>query len=373
MPKSQLTAVRIAASDSPLSKGQKTFNRQIQQIEKLRSRLTAWDAATISYQKKYTQDLLPLFSIATELQIKLVHSLDRAAAQKGLTRTERRTLGELIAGLAGPLLGERDDAELKAIYNRHSRSDYDSEEAAQMQGMKDLFEDVFGFDLGDDAKLDSPDEFMQRAQAQFAQMQADCQAEQQAQEERRARRKKSAKQLEKEERAEADARQINQSIREIYRKLASALHPDREPDPQERVRKTALMQRINHAYDKQNLLQLLELQLELEHIDRTAIGRIDEERLRHYNAVLKRQIAELEHETMRIESDFCAQFGISPFVMVKPETVMHELAGEIARTRQDNRDMEQDLLALEDAKGVKAWLKQLRRRPADDDFDGCPF
>lgn len=374
MPKSRLTPVRIAARDSPLSKGQKTFNRQIQQIEKLRSRLAAWEAVTISYQKKYTQELLPLLTIATELQVRLVQSLDHAAAQNGLTRTERRTLGELIASLAAQLLDERDDAKLKAIYNKHSASDYDSEEAAQIQDMKDMLEGVFGFDLGDDAKCDSPDDIMQRVQAQFAQMQADCQAEQQVQEERRAKRKKSAKQLEKEERAEADARQINQSIREIYRKLASALHPDREPDPQERVRKTALMQRINQAYDKQNLLQLLELQLELEHIDRNAIGQIDEERLRHYNAVLKRQIAELEHEAMRVEASFCAQFGIAPFVAVKPDTVMRELADEIVRMREANREMEEDLLALVDTKGVKGWLKQFRRRPGGNaDFDVCSF
>jgi cobalamin-dependent methionine synthase I len=232
---------------------------------------------------------------------------------------------------------------------------------------------VFGFDLGDDANLDSADEIMQRAQAQFEQQQAHFEAEQQAREERRATRKKSTKQLEKEARAEADTKQIKQSIREIYRKLASALHPDRELDPQERVRKTALMQRINHAYDKQNLLQLLELQLELEHIDRNAIGRLDEERLRHYNTILKRQIAELEHETMRVESIFCAQFGIAPFAVVKPETVMRDLSREIAHMRQANREMERDLRALEDAKGAKTLVKKLRRRPPVDDFDDFPF
>jgi hypothetical protein len=365
MLKSQLTPIRIAAGDSSLSKGQQTFNRQIQQIEKLRAQLTAWDAATVSYQKKYMQDLLPLHATATELQVKLLYGLDRAAAQKGLTRTERRALGELIVGLAGEVLAERDDPELKAIYNRHGQTDYDSEEAAEAQGMKDFLEGVFGFDLGDDAEIDSPDGMMRRAQAQFE--------ERQAQEERRASRRKSAKQLEKEERAEADARQINQSIREIYRKLASALHPDREPDPQERIRKTELMQRINQAYDKQNLLQLLELQLELEHIDRNAIGRLDEERLRHYNAILKKQIAELKEETIRVEAQFCAQFGIAPFVRVKPETVMRELTGDIVRMRQSIREMEQDLLALGDVKSIKAWLKKLRRRPSRDDFDDLPF
>jgi hypothetical protein len=373
MRKSQLAPVRIAASDSPLSKGQKTFNHQIQQIEKLRDRLAAWDAVTISYQEKYTGELLPLIAAATDLQVKLVHSLDRAATQKGMTRTERRTLGELIVDLAGQLLDQRDDAELKVIYNKHSRCDYDSEAAAEAQGMKDIIEDVFGVDLGDDANLDSPDDIMQRAQAQFEKQQARFEAEQQAREERRASRKKSPRQLEKEARAEADAKQINQSIREIYRKLASALHPDRELDPQERVRKTALMQRINQAYDKQNLLQLLELQLELEHIDRNAIGRLDEERLRHYNVILKKQIAELEHEAMRVESMFCSQFGIAPFAVVKPETVMRDLAGEIVQMRHANREMERDLLALEEVKGIKALVKKIRRRPPVDDFGDCPF
>lgn len=373
MSKSQLVSVQIAGSGSPLSKGQKTFNSQIQQIEKLRAKLAAWDAATTAYQEKYSRELVPLFSTATELQHKLVHSLDRAAAQKDLTRTERRKLSELIADLAGDLLAERDDAELKAIYNKHSRSDYDSEEAAQVQDMKDMLEGMFGLDLGDDVGLDSPDEIMRRAQAQFQQQQAHYKAEQQTREERRGKRKKSAKQLEKEERAEADAKQIKQSIREIYRKLVSALHPDRETDPQEHTRKTALMQRINQAYDKQNLLQLLELQLELEHIDRNGIGRLDEERLRHYNTVLKRQIDELKIELMRVESGFCAQFGIPPFSSVKPETVVRDLADDIRRVQQEVREMEQDLVALEGAKGVKALLKKLRHRPPVDDFDGMPF
>jgi hypothetical protein len=46
--------------------------------------------------------------------------------------------------------------------------------------------------------------------------------------------------------------------------LVAALHPDREPDEQERKRKTELMQRVNTSYGKKYLLLLLELQLEIE-------------------------------------------------------------------------------------------------------------
>ncbi len=322
--------------------------------------IAAWDEAKTRCQKKYTEELLPLLAAATELQIKLLHAMDRAATQKGLTRAERRTLGECILGLAEQLLAECDDADVKAIYNKYSPTDYDSEELAHAQGMKDMIEDMFGMDLGDEEEIDSVEEVMRRVQARFEEQEAQLAAEEQVREERRARRKKSARQLEKEARDEADARQIQQSIRAIYRKLASALHPDREADPQERIRKTGLMQRINQAYDQQNLLQLLELQLELEHIDSHAIGQIDEERLRHYNAILKKQVEELRQETMRIESHFRAQFGMAPYGALKPETVTRVLAADIVRVRQGNRIMEQDLRELEEASNVKAWLKKVR-------------
>ena len=60
---------------------------------------------------------------------------------------------------------------------------------------------------------------------------------------------------------------FERAVREIFRKLASALHPDRETDPGERARKTALMQRANVAYAANDLLGLLELQFEVDQID----------------------------------------------------------------------------------------------------------
>jgi hypothetical protein len=38
---------------------------------------------------------------------------------------------------------------------------------------------------------------------------------------------------------ESERIELSQSIRAVYRKLASALHPDREPDAAERDRKTS--------------------------------------------------------------------------------------------------------------------------------------
>ncbi len=356
----------------PLSKGQKAFNKLVKDIEKKRSRLAAWEAAVPPYQQKYTGEMVPLLEASVDLRIKMVHFLDRASDRKGLTKTERRVIADLVTELAGPLIADCDAPALKAAYNRHSRSDYDQEEADAMQGMKSALEKMLNIDLGDE-DIESPEDMLKRAQAHIEEKQAQFDADCQAREDRRSKRKKSAKQLAQEARQEAEEQQVSQSIREVYRKLASALHPDREPDPQERARKTALMQRVNQAYQKKNLLQLLELQLELEHIDQSAIDNLSEERLKHYNKILKEQLAELEEELHFVEGRFRQQFAISPFAELSPETLMRALARDIAGARNAIRDLERDLLAFEDIKQLKAWLREMRRQAEIDRFDDCPF
>ena len=133
------------------------------------------------------------------------------------------------------------------------------------------------------------------------------------------------------------------------------------------------MQRVNQAYDKQNLLQLLELQLELEQIDQSAINNLSEDRLKHYNKILKDQLAELEQEIRHAEGGFRAQFDISPFVAVSPSTIMRDLASDIVSLQSAIRDLERDLLVFDDANATKAWIKHLRRQSRTNDFDGRYF
>ena len=366
--------IRIADRANAQSSEHKTFNRQIKQIEKLRGRLAAWEAATSAYREKYSRELTPLLSRMTDLRIELVHCLDRASGHKSLTPAQQRKLDQAIAELAAQVLAEREDAQVKEIYNKHNPVDFDSEEAAHTHDVKSFLEDMFDLELGEADEHDSLDGLFERARAQFREKHMQHEAQKRSHEERRSKRTKSARQLERERRAEDDAKRVSQSIREVYRKLVSELHPDRETDPQERARKTELMQRINQAYAKRNLLQLLELQLELEHISEEYIAGLDQERLRHFNAVLKEQIAELKQELITVEVQFCQQFGLSPYDDVNPESVVRDLSYEIVITERLNRALEQDMLLVADPKGIKAWLKQRGRksRRNDDDFD-APF
>jgi hypothetical protein len=360
------SASLVLTSSAPLSKDQKTFNSLVKKIDARRARLVDWGEAIPRFKQKYVSDLLPLQERALTLDIELARLLDQACGQKGVTQVEKRKLSALIVDLAQRVLAEREDDEAKALYNAHGQSDFDEEEAVQLDGMKSMLENLFGVELGEDVDMRSAEEVMQRFESHFR-------AQQEAEQASAAPRKKSARALAREAQREAEEKQMSQSIRDVYRSLVRALHPDREPDPAERQRKTALMQQVNEAYEKGNLLQLLELQLQLEQIDRAHLTKLDPQRLKHYIKILKEQLGELELEIQRIEHEFAAEFGLPPFEPLSPHGIMSLLKTDVATCELRIRQMQEQLKAAGDLESLKAWLKTitLRRRPVSD-FD-LPF
>jgi hypothetical protein len=354
-------AIVVSKSDASLSKGQKAFNRLIKQIEQKRQQLAAWEAVATTYQHKYTAEMLPQQQRVADLSSQMVHRLDRAHSEMRLTSSERNLLSKVIIHLLAKLPDLNENAELKAIYNRHSGSDYDADLQSDLQTTREMVEEMMGVELGDEIDFSSAEELMHQAATKLREIQ---EQEAVARDARQSKRKKTAKQLARDAAQAAEAKDISDAIREVYRKLASALHPDREPDPVERERKNQLMQKANQAYASRNLLQLLELQLELEHIDPAALAQLSEARLKRYNGILKDQLAELDMELMHVENQFIARFQIdaNPFQSLNSQLVLHQLDIAVKQKRYAVADMERDLAAFDDINAVKAFLRSLKRR-----------
>ena len=364
------TAVAIAPGHeaASLSKAQKAFNTLVQQIEKRRERLGAWEAVMPAFQKKFVDELLPLEQTSTALRIRLLNQLDDAYLQKGLSKAEQHTLSGMIANMAADLLDFSDDAQLKAIHARHSAADHGSHAAAEPRP-ESTPESPPGEATEDDLDALSPEELMARMQAELDEQFERDMAEHAAREAQRAKRKKAPRQSAALAKREAEQAEASSSIREVYRKLASALHPDRETDPQEQERKTVLMQRVNHAYANGKLLQLLELQLEIEQIDRHAINGLGEDRLARYNGILEDQLRELDQEIQDVETGFRRTYGIAPSVKVAPDTVMRMLTRDIAGTQRSIHDLNLTLREFDDPANVREWLKDMKRQRAFPRFD----
>ena len=328
----QIPLAGFGPEPKPLPKGHKAFERLVKKIEEARAALDTWAALLKPYQAKYTRDLVPLNVATRALRIRFLARLDRALHEKGLNRTERRDATQAIAGMAAALLAEGDDPELRALYLRYAEEDYE-ESVSQARA---AFEEIFG------ANPNHHDPFEEL----FGPASGDTD-----QEDRRAgkaRRKVPTEQT-----------RIRQSIRALYRKLASALHPDREADPEQRDRKTALMQKANQAYANDELLPLLELRRELDPAQ-GAWADEDEEDVKLYTRALKRELGALEEEVLRTEVDFRMRFAIDPLAPLTPRNALRLLTAEVKEARTLAADLEQELVYLEDTAHLKRWLRALR-------------
>lgn len=349
------SVVLVGTSDDVLTKEQKSFNRLTAKIAKLREQLLLWKQAHDEGRQRHTLEYRPLFDEFWALRLDMVRLFDSSLSVHKLTKTEQAKLRNEILSLTSSLLSSEDDHdELKAIHNRYSEIDYDEEKKLEQDSMKSLMGAMLGVKLGDDVDFNSPEEAMLKIQ-DILEQQVELE---QAEAERTPARKKTAKQLAKDEQAQQFEEQANQSLREVYRKLVSSLHPDREPDPAERERKTALMQQLNTAYENKDLLALLELQLQIEQLDERALAAMSSERLKHFNKVLKEQVDELEHEVRVIQMALQYSLNMSPYDMPRtPKAVMKYLDEDILDIRGAIETIQSDLQAFQDVKELKLYLK----------------
>jgi hypothetical protein len=295
-----------------------------------------------------------------------IFALDGLLGQRSWTNRERATLRDLLCERAGLLLeGNGEDAELKALYDKHAEVDFDTAQREAALAMKDLAEEMTGLDLGGDDGLHTEDDLRQRVREGFSRQEAAAQARR---EERATRRGKSAAQ----QRRETEAQQSSQSLREIFRKLASALHPDRELDETQRAAKTDLMQRVNQAYAANDLLAMLELQLQVEQIDASHLAHAGAARLKHYNKVLDEQLAELCVEIARVEIDWRMEFGVNPTLAVQPRTLCAVIDGMQRQWRAELTRMQEGTRVLADVAATRRWLKRQRMRLRDGHFGPPP-
>ncbi|MDB5847705.1 MAG: hypothetical protein JWP29_1457 [Rhodoferax sp.] len=367
-------SISAQQGQSTLSAPQKKFNTLVQKIAAQRQQLASWQEASVLFQQRYARELEPLQAQMDDASAELAHFLDRAYPQKGLSKTDRKHLANIICDLAQTLMeGERLDA-MKALYNRYGETDFDADEKAMNEAMRAMIGESLGIELPDELDMNSPEAMMRMLNEKVEAEQAERERQQDHIADEKAKhrsqhRKKSAREV-KQEAAEKDA---SQSLREVFRKLASALHPDRETDPEEKLRKTALMQRVNQAYANKNLLDMLQLQIEAEQIDPERINNLSAERLRHYNQVLSDQSRELQQELRDTEAHFKMRFGMSPYERITPANMMGLLREQVQLLAQDIHQMKSQLQHLEDLKTLKLWIKSQVRRSEefDDGFD--PF
>ena len=382
MTKTILPALVITApaQTETLSPDQKTFNRLSKQIAKTRQQMADWESAMLAVQKRVIDDLIPLRAEHRQLRIQLLLQLDTIGLTQKLGKADSEALSRMIALLAEDLMAESPDPQLQEIYSRHGGSE--EERRARFAEMKAAMADFFGLDpeadgmeKGDTAVNeeweDSPEAFAERLRAR---MEEQLRGTQSQRETHQRERPQTAQQKAREARQAEQAGRIRQSLQGIYRRLVSAVHPDREVDTEIRAHKTALMQRVNQAYAENDLMQLLALQHELGQMDTETISALGEGHLKTYNQALKEHLAVLKQKIQELQQRLASGLGMPFFVLQSPNALSRNLQETIAATRKAIIALRQEMNQLSQPAYLKRWLKTARRElAAQDDMNDYYF
>ncbi len=362
--------VKVPGAAATLGKTQREFNRLTAQLQRARTRVAEWEAWGQRYLDRMQNELLPAETAVRDAQRRLVHRIDAMLSDpntlRGLGKRHCATLRTVLTDVTRDLLADAPDDELAALHDKHSEFSLEQLRQQDLEFAKTLAASVLGDDVLEGHAAQSVDDLFEHISDRVAEQAA---AEQQAQAARAAtqaarRGRPTRAQLDAERRAQA-VKQASASVREVYRKLASSLHPDRESDPVERARKTALMQRANQAYAANDVLALLHLQLQIEQIDAAHLAAVPEVRIKHYNQVLRAQLTELEQQLIEFAALNADRLGVD-YALRDPPAANTAFDQWLADIKAARRQIDRDLRDLGDPRKRRALLDLLEEDQAED-------
>ena len=327
-----VTPTRLSLSPSAgtaaLSSDRRRLIDLAARIAQARAALEAWRDNLALHESAYVRSVVPLIRRLIAARRETVLRFDRLADEPGWNQAERSALREHLSAGAAELLdsGGADDPTLRALLAKHSA-------APRSSG------------IGAAAPPAPPEPG--RAQ----------------------RSKPPAKWVANPAPAPAE-----HSLRDLFRRLASALHPDRETDPVQRERKTALMQQANVAYAGRDLLSLLELQAQTkpaDDLEPSRVERLNADEMARHSAALSARLAALQAEVDRAEAGFRSDFGLPPGRGMNPARLVRTVRQEARDLRADIEAQQAFLRMLDDPGAVKAWMRRERRRPRRDLADAA--
>ena len=336
---------------SKLSPPQQSFNRLIARIEKMTQTLADRQQLADAHRVGHVARIEPLRRQQRALSRDMVFFLHGRLQRKGWTRPQKRIMKEILCALAQPFIQEG-DAEMLALHDQHGEDSFAEQQKAVLAEAGAMMEDVLGVSLDSQDGFESVEEMLHEGLRQ-------------AQDKARQARRKPGKRQQKAEQAQQEAQTI---LREVYRKLASALHPDREPDTGERERKTALMSEVNTAYERRDLLALLRLQLRIEQIAPNTIGQLSTKKLNAMMVVLKDQAKTLESELSHADDRIRMEFELPWGAVISAAALSRHLNVLECTYQSGIKAMQNDLQRIEEDQAFKQWLKEQHKAMNEPDL-----
>jgi hypothetical protein len=357
---SGVIAITPGMGGAPLNREQKRFNSLILRLQRARKTMDQIGANHDLFQR----DWVPLIMEAEKLLFaelrKLVLTLHESPWRGKLSQKMRGRLAtvlrEALHRLLSTTLWEADKL-LQELFQLYDPENLTFEEACKEEDalcfdfVADVATEFFGMDV---TAEDLEDEERFRKKLEEAREPSAARGEKPRRE-----RKKTAKQLDAERRREEAEKAIRKTTRQIYLDLVKNFHPDREPDEERRLEKTRQMQEITTAYESNDHLRLLQLQMTLLADRGNAFSGFEDQHLRHLNKALSDQLQQLEFDLKH--RNFLASAGpLSHLIDADQGVMLHRVQGHLQNLEIQLREFQDNILqATASPRQYRALISEL--------------
>jgi hypothetical protein len=337
--------------------GQRRFNTLLRQIEQAQQRLAAWQTRQGAVEHLHTMMVHPLQNQVFALQRKWVFGMDRIAHWADWTDAESDTLRQqLCQACMELLLRDAQDADIQRLFARYSDTDFASERARMVRMVTPLPQQsgTTGHALfqGSNAAAGA---------GTGSGKDVDTELDGGVAGQRRLSKKQLAARLLAQVRREQETLQLTHAARDLYRKLVSELHPDREPDPALRSVKTDLMQKANHAYAHNDVFALLGLQAQADENGVRPTGGLMPERIRYFNKLLTGQLASLKSQIEAMEGSVLGKLGLPLQTRCNPNQCEALVKLAVRHWRKRREQLLSNMQRIGSQGEAKGWLRDTRQ------------
>lgn len=329
------------------SKLQQQFNKYIEKINFLKNQIKNEIEVNEKINHKIKNEIYPLEKMHIMATGKLILVFDKHYDDPFFKKKEKEKLSDIIINKCRVLVMAGFE-EYKEVFEKHADLSYDeSMEEEEIESDFETMEIIKAYnniyeEL--DPEIDTPEKLLEYIEQKNAKRQ----------EEKNAKRKpKTEQQIAKEEKLELEAKNLNKAARSIYTDLVKAFHPDKELDPDEKLRKTEIMKVITKAYENDDLYELLRLKNELQNDESLEENNIAEEKFKYYNKLLREQLETLQRELMEVQFN---AHGIGKFG--KDEIIIEKnIKAHAKNLKKSIKNLETETIELHDKASVRMFLK----------------
>ena len=272
--------------DSPnLSPQQKKLNRLIEQIEQQKLQLAAWQKAQAEIQQQARKTLVPIYTELHDILFQQLEQLWNSLQSYEFSKADIAQLDNKIQNLAAILKSSQvlsEQQKLKVIHIDHFYQQHAEHNQAKKNKKKPMIE------IHDPTETYDQNLSHKQADVDLDGYEYDEQQHEVEREQHRLNRQKQKR--------EQAQKMTEQSLKTVYLKIASIIHPDREQNEQLKVEKTEMLQHANQAYEQQDLFYLLKLQIQIEQNRGVAQKGLSNEQVKFYKLALDAQKQQLDDQ-----------------------------------------------------------------------------